>query len=115
MRGTYEVLSAFLDDEPFETEELTNALSDPTGRALLIDLLQLRRIVEPSESLPAMAAETVRRRAAWRVVAAAAALFVAVAAGYVIGERQSEAAVAEAPQPTRIVQAVPFTPAGDVR
>lgn len=115
MRGTYEVLSAFLDDEPFATEELTNALSDPTGRALLIDLLQLRRIVQPSESLPAMAAETVRRRSAWRVVATAAALFVALAGGYVIGEQQSSRAAVEAPQPTRVVNAVPFTPAGDVR
>ena len=45
MSDTHAVISAFLDDEAFEPVALAEALSDPAGRALLIDLLALRRIV----------------------------------------------------------------------
>ncbi len=42
MSSTHEVISAFLDEEPFDSEELMDALSDPAGRALLIDLVALQ-------------------------------------------------------------------------
>lgn len=115
MSSTHEVISAFLDDEPFDPQDLVDALSDPTGRALLIDLIALRRIVQPHHAAPAIRAVNPPRRSVWRIAAAAAALFVALAGGYLVGERRAVTTSSQAPPPTRIVQAVPFVPAGGIR
>jgi hypothetical protein len=115
MSSAHEVISAFLDDEAFDPQELENALSDPTGRTLLIDLIALRRIVQPTRvATDIKAANSVRRRP-WRLAAAAAALFLALAGGYLVGERRAVTTSSEAPPPTRIVEAVPFVPAGGIR
>ena len=42
---THEVLTAFLDNEPFDPAELARALADPGGRELLLDLVALRTLV----------------------------------------------------------------------
>jgi len=115
MNTAHEVISAFLDDEPFDPQDLANALDDPAGRTLLIDSLMLRRIVQPTDAMPPMKAAVPARRFAWRAVAAAAMFVVALTGGYLVGERRSIAPVEEAPPPTRVVQAVPFTPAGGGR
>jgi hypothetical protein len=113
--STHEVISAFLDDEPFEPRELGDALNDPAGRALLIDLIALRRIVQPTESAPLIRPAKPVRQSPWRVAAAAAMLCLALAGGYLVGERRGVTTSAEAPPPTRIVEAVPFVPAGGMR
>ena len=41
----HDVISAFLDNEPFDAGELGAALADPDGRELLLDLLALRTLV----------------------------------------------------------------------
>ena len=112
---THEVISAFLDDEPFDSEDLVSALSDPTGRALLIDLVELRRLCSTHRPRPAYragefsaAARLAGRRNGRRV-------FVALAGGYLVGERRSVDGSSEAPPPTRIVHAVPFVPTGGIR
>jgi len=111
MTNTHDVISAFLDDEPFDPEELLAALSDPAGRVMLIDLAALRRIVQPHDVAPALAPGAARQR--WWQLAAAAALLVAVAGGYAAGLRRGGGTSEAAPPPaTRIVQAVPFTPTG---
>jgi len=115
MSSTHEVISALLDDEPFDPQELANALSDPTGRALLIDLIALRWIVQPTDAAPAIRAANPPRRRPWRVAAAAAVLFLALAGGYLVGERRTVTTSSEAPPPTRIIEAVPFVPAGGIR
>jgi hypothetical protein len=115
MSGTHEVISAFLDDEPFDPQELTNALSDPAGRALLIDLIALRGIVQAIDAAPAIRPANPVRRRPWRVAAAAAALLLALAGGFLAGERRIVTTSSEAPPPTRVVQAVPFLPAGGIR
>jgi hypothetical protein len=115
MGSTHEVISAFLDDEPFDSQELADALSDPIGRALLIDLIALRRIVQPGDAVPAISAPGPMRRPAWRPAAAAAVLLLALSAGYLVGERRTVASSPDAPPPTRIVQAVPFIPTGGSR
>lgn len=113
MSTTHDVISALLDDEPFDPEELLETLSDPAGRALLIDLVALRRIVQPREVAPPLAALKSVRQRPWQWVAAAAALVVALVGGYAAGARRGGTeTLAGAPQPTRIVQAVPFTPTG---
>lgn len=115
MNTTPDVISAFLDDRPFEPEELAHALDDPAGRALLIDLIVLRRIVQPTDAVPPITMARQPRRNPWRAVAAAAALVLALGGGYLIGERRGGTPASEAPAPTRVVQAVPFVPDGGVR
>ena len=115
MNNTHDVISALLDDRPFNPEELADALNDPAGRALLIDLIVLRRIVQPADPVPAMTLPRAAGRQPWRVFAAAAALVLALAGGYFAGARREITTSAEAPPPTRTVAAVPFTPEGGVR
>jgi hypothetical protein len=113
--STHEVISAFLDDRSFEPDALADALDDPAGRALLIDLLVLRRIVQPSDAMPPITMPNPERRRPWRIVAAAAMLVLALGGGYILGERHAATTSVEAPPPTRVVQAVPFVPAGEMR
>jgi hypothetical protein len=104
MTNTHEVISAFLDDEPFNPRELADALSEPSGRALLIDMVALRHIVQPDDAIPAGLPASRTRRSPLRGFMAAAAVFVALVGGYFVGERRAAPAVAEAPAPTRVVQ-----------
>jgi hypothetical protein len=115
MSSTHEVISHLLDDEPFDPQELAHALSDPAGRALLIDLATLRRMVQPIDATPAISGMNPARRRPWRLGAAAAMLFLALGGGYLVGERRAMATSTEAPAPTRMVQAVPFVPIGGTR
>jgi hypothetical protein len=117
MNQTHEVLSALLDNQPVDPRELTRALDDPDGRQLLIDFVALRTLVQPHDTAPPIGA--VRRAVPrpWRIAAAAAALFLALATGYVAGDRR-EATTSpsiDAPPPARVVQAVPFSPAGGLQ
>jgi len=110
MNNDYEVISAFLDDEPFEPQVLADALADPAGRTLLLDLIALRRIVQPTSAVPVLAPAVPVRRFGWRGVAAAAVLLVALAGGYLVGLRQAAPTTVGAPAATRVVQATPFNP-----
>ena len=101
MTNTHAVISAFLDDDPFDAAELAAALSDPEGRKLLIDLVALRNIVQPDEPAVVAAAPL---RSRWRPLLATAAMLVALAGGYLIGDRRSAGDGVEPPAPTRVVQ-----------
>lgn len=115
MSDTHDVISAFLDDEPFDPQALATALSDPAGRALLLDLIALRRIVQPVDVVPPMTFARPPRRVFWRTAAAAAALCLALGGGYLLGERRAAGVEVAAPPATRVVQAVPFVPDGEIR
>jgi hypothetical protein len=104
MTNTHEVISAFLDDEPFDPRELADALSEPSGRALLIDLVALRHIVQPDSAIPSGMPARRPRRSPLRAFIAAAAVFVALIGGYLVGERRGAMVVSEPPAPTRVVQ-----------
>ena len=103
MRNTHEVISAFLDDEPIDANELAQALSEPDGRALLIDLLALRHVMQPGRE--AMNFAMHRKPSPLRALLAVAAMVVALVGGYAIGQRQSELSQLEAPPATRVVEA----------
>ena len=77
MSTTREVISAFMDDEPFDGQELAVALSEPEGRELLLDLVALRHLAQPNvapTSVPGMASQ---RPSTLRMALAAAAVVVA--------------------------------------
>ncbi len=102
MDKTQEIVSVFLDDEPFNPEELALALSDPAGRALLVDLIALRHLTQPEETtaMPVAGKWPSFRRG----ILAGAAVLVALIGGYFLGERQSGASASSAPAPTRVIQ-----------
>ena len=89
MNSTHEVISAFLDDEPFDPEELAGRAERSGGPDVLIDLVALRRIVQPTDGRAGHRVATPVRRSPWRVAAAAAALFLALGGGYLVGERRA--------------------------
>jgi hypothetical protein len=108
MTDTHAVISAFLDDEPFDAAELAAALSNPDGRALLIDLVALRHIAQPDDMIGVT--ETRTQPAKWRPLFATAAMLVALAGGYFIGERRSAPGATGPPAATRVVQANEWQP-----
>jgi hypothetical protein len=102
MDETQEVISAFLDDEPFDAQELAQALSEPGGRELLIDLVALRHLaLADDRSVPAAPP----RRPVLPALVAAAAVLVALIGGYVAGERSSRVETLDPPAATRVVEA----------
>ena len=102
-----EVISSFLDDEPFEPQALAEALADPAGRELLIDFVLLRYVAESEESPHAVAPAPVRPSRRPMYLVAAAAVFVALLGGYQLGQRQSADDALRAPAATRVVNSEP--------
>ena len=105
MRDTHEVISSFLDDEPFNSNELAEALSDPAGRALLIDLIALRNLTQTESTASPPLANRVPWSSSLRGMLAAAAVLVALVGGYFLGGRQHDVRASAAPRPTRVVHA----------
>lgn len=103
MSNSHEVISAFLDDEPFDPSQLAQTLGEPDGRALLLDLLALRHVVQPGQE-----ATTLQPQRGWslpQAFVAAAAVVVALVGGYLVGERRAGVTDATAPAATRVVDA----------
>jgi len=63
---TYDVISAFLDNEPFDSVELARALAEPDGRELLLDLVALRAVVSKADPPAATATSPANAAAARR-------------------------------------------------
>ena len=108
-----DVISAFLDNEPFDAGELSAALADPAGRAALVDLIALRGLVQSDAgTVPAVHA---RPRRSWKLIAASIALPIALAGSYGLGWRAAStnsetAAIDEAPPaPTRVITNLEWT------
>lgn len=104
MNHQHRVISTFLDDGPFDLDDLARALDEPAGRGLLIDLLALRRIVQPTDTVPMTPAVRLAARRSLRPLLAAAAVVLALLGGYVMGTSRVRAVDTAAPPPTRIVQ-----------
>ena len=105
MNDTHEVISAFLDDEPFDSSQLAEALSDHAGRDLLIDLIALRHLAQLDDKQTHSVSDPKPWRASLRAMLAAAAVLVALVGGYFVGGRRSETGLPEAPAATRVVDA----------
>ena len=103
-----EVISAFVDNEPFNADELGAALTDPGGRDLLLDLMALRSVMqEDGVDHRPVTVQVTGGRVAWWLVSAAAVV-AAVAGGFALGVRQAPATdpvvVMSAPEPTRVLK-----------
>ena len=107
----HDVISAFLDNEPFDAQELSASLATPEGRELLIDLVALRSVVQPTEPTKVVSAG---RRPLW-MLASAAAVLLALVSGYQFGrsaESRATTAVGTtmsvaAPEPTTVLKFEP--------
>jgi hypothetical protein len=111
------VVAALADGEPVDAAALKVALDDPAVREYLVDLIALRQSVGTMSELPPVQWRERRSflsRAGW--MAAAAAVVISLAGGYVAGQRTVQAAPApsvetfvdfsgstSAPKPTRVV------------
>src|SRR5438552_18104580 len=89
MNTNHEVISAFLDDEPFEPQALADALADPACRELLMDFVLLRHVAQSEESASVVTPTPARRSNRPLYLVAAAAALVALVGGYQLGQRQS--------------------------
>ena len=104
---THEVISAFLDNEPFDPADLARALADPAGRQLLLDLVALRALVrdEPPAAIERPAAVVSPRK--WIAVGflAASVVFGAGAAWLLPPLLQQRHAAVDnvPPTPTRVI------------
>lgn len=105
MNDTHDVISAFLDDEPFDAEELASALSQKEGRELLIDLVALRHVINVEGQPVPLRPAAPGKPSLLRALLPVAAVLVALVGGYVIGERQNQPVASEAPSATRVVEA----------
>jgi hypothetical protein len=106
----YAVVEAFLDGEAVDPQRLRHALAEPAVRDHLIDLLVLRegvRTITPgSWSNPR--ATTGGTRLRW--LAAAAAVLVALSAGYYTGQRTVVASESRGGETIVAVESVPAPP-----
>ena len=107
MNSNHEVISAFLDDEPFEPRALADALADPAGRELLIDFVLLRHVAQSDDSAVPSTPAPARRPKRPLYLAAAAAVMVALLGGYQLGRQQSTSDSRRPPEATRVVQSEP--------
>ena len=98
------VISAFIDNEPFDPIELRDALATVEGREELLDLIALRQVMQPAAEVVAVAA-TVRTTMRWTLAAAAAVVL--LLGGYTVGRTvsgtsETAATPASAPEPTAV-------------
>ena len=89
MNTNHQVISAFLDDEPFEPQALADALADPAGRDQLIDFILLRHVAQSEESAGVVTPTPARRSERPLYLVAAAAAVVALLGGYQLGQWRS--------------------------
>jgi hypothetical protein len=102
---TDDVISAFLDGEPFAAADLTRALADAAGRELLVDLTALRSLVRDDDTVAPAAGGTIAaaRRRGIAVGFLAASIVFAVVAAVFLPALLARAGEDLPPRPDRVV------------
>lgn len=112
----HEVISAFLDNEPFDAHTLATSLAEPGGRELLLDLIALRAVVQEEAvvATPTIDTRVIRRqRRLWIATGFAAATIIFAMAGLVSWKKPRPAPSSisqEADLPPRPDRVVTFEP-----
>jgi hypothetical protein len=114
--GPYAIVEALIDGERVDPQSLKDALADAAARDHFVELLMLREAVGAMVPPGSAIVERGHRSSRLGWLAAAAAVLISVAAGYVLGQRvvtpvaaQSVEAIVQvqtapaAPTPTRII------------
>ena len=119
----HEVISAFLDNEPFDAEALAQALAQPGGRDELLDLVALRAVVQEDAAMTAVTTDPrawSRQRRTWIAAGFLAATVVfGVGAGILAptlidrGRQAGNPSTSEADAPPTPNQVVTFEPGLD--
>ncbi len=111
---THDVVSAFLDDEPFDPADLAIALADPAGRQLLLDLVALRALVRDEPIVvPARTSAATVSRPKWIAVGfLAASVVFGAGAAWLLPPllRQQPADVPPTPDHVVVVETGPTAP-----
>ena len=101
----HEVISDFLDNEPFELAALARALDDPDGRAFLLDAVAIRRrLREDVDAAPVV--PRIDRRARRRWIATgflAASIVFGAGAAWLLPPLLREQPADVPPTPSRVV------------
>jgi hypothetical protein len=109
----HELLSALLDREPVDPDALAAILERAEARALLVDFVRLRTVLQPDGlDAPAVTSRTLPQtapRTPAKAMLQLAAAILLVALGALAGHQLSPADVEPPPEPTRVV---PLVPAG---
>ena len=102
---THDVISAFIDNEPFDAAELGRALAQPGGRELLLDMIALRTLVQEDGVTAATAAKAAApARTMWMAVGfLAASIVFAIASALVLPSLLQRRAHDAPPRPDRVV------------
>jgi hypothetical protein len=100
MNTNSEAISAFIDDEPFDSHDLMNALATAEGRNFLIDAIALRRLTRSNDDVVLV---TTSKAKIGRRLALVAALILAAVASFQLGQWQGLNATVRAPEPTRVI------------
>ena len=109
---THDVVSAFLDNEPFDPADLARALADPDGRQLLLDLVALRSLVREEPIAPAAHAGGTGSRSKWIAVGfLAASIVFGAGTAWLLPPLLRQPPADAPPTPHRVVT---FEPGGDV-
>lgn len=110
------VLTAFLDGEVTDADEVAAALTTPEGQTALIDLALMKvairqdrplarpEFVRTLEQRLAAPAPWMRRTLGWPRLAAAAAVLLGVLGGFWLGESRADRQDNRPPASTRVVQ-----------
>ena len=111
---SHDVLSALLDREPVDPDQLAALLERAEARALLVDFVRLRAALHPEagETRPVLSALTPPRRTAARPLFQIAAAVLLVALGALAGSQLTPGEGDAPPEPTRVV---PLVAAGGAR
>jgi hypothetical protein len=102
----FEVLSALIDREPLDPDQLRVALDDPAGRAQLVDFVRLRSYVQQEFPADDHAAPVPRQMPARRRLTRAALVLLTLSAGFVGGAWWSEQRDQRPPRPDKVIQFV---------
>ena len=106
-RPNLDVITAFIDNELFEATTLGDALATTEGRALLLDLVALRDIVQPEDRVVPVRRSRMPSHFLW--VAAAAGIVISAIAGFQVGATRDGSTQAPPPAPTVVVTVPAWT------